>query len=159
MKLKKYLCVLLFIIVFGIPEKEGAAESTDTLRSFAEALQTHADALEEHFFIHCSRSLKTKLEETISTEKEDTVLSEMRSQAAMTGPCMVTWYDDQVEFTGCTYYAGWRILRMYQSGQTEQLSIRERQTLDKALEIVNGASGSDLEKERYIYDTLCQRIT
>ena len=160
MSMRRYRCVMLTIglLLFGWGAKVKASP-VDSLRSFAEVLEKHAAALDEQFTIPCTPALIKELKKTSQYDKDSIILSELQSQVGMTGFCKITWYDDKVEIKENAYYAGWRILCMYKNKQTSQLSSREQQTLKSALEIVAKASGSDLEKERYIYDALCQRIT
>ena len=159
MRMKRFKCVMLIgLLLFGWCGK-AKASTVDSLRSFAEALEEHAAALDEHFTISCTPSLIKELKKPSKYDKDSTILSELQSQAGMTGFCKLTWYDDKVEFAENAYYAGWRILRSYINKQTTQLSSQEQLTLERALEIVGNVSGSDLNKERYIYDSLCQKIT
>lgn len=159
MRMKRFKCVVLIgLLLFGWCGKVKASP-VDSLRLFAEALEEHAAALDEHFTISCTPFIINELKKPSKYDKDSTILSELQSQAGMTGFCKLTWYDDKVEFTENAYYAGWRILRSYINKQTNQLSSQEQLTLERALEIVGTVSGSDLNKERYIYDTLCQKIT
>lgn len=154
----RYIVLTIGLLLFGWGAKAKAGP-VDSLRSFVETLEKHAAALDAQFTIHCTPALIKELKNTSQYDKDSIILSELQSQVGMTGFCKIIWYDDKVELKENAYYAGWRILCMYKSKQTNQLSSREQQTLKSALEIVSNASGSDLEKERYIYDALCQRIT
>ena len=160
MKIKRSLCILMAIglCLAGRGAKAEAGPAAG-LRAFGEALQEHADALEENFSVPCAPALAEVLKQPSVNGKEDLILSELRSMTGMAGSCSVIWYDDRVEFRDVGYYAGWRILRLCAAGQEGRLSGRERETLEAARGIVGGASGSDLEKERYIYDALCGRIS
>ena len=158
MRRYRYIVLTIGLLLFGWGGK-AKAEHIDSIRLFAETLEKHAVALDEQFSIACTPTLIRELSKSSQYDKESIILSELQSQVGMTGLCKIAWYDDKVELTDIEYYTGWRILCMYKSKQTSQLSSREQQTLKSALEIVSKASGSELEKERYIYDTLCQRIT
>ena len=159
MKMKLLWCVVMIgLILYGWAGKADA-EPADSFRMFADALVEHAAVLDDHFSILCTPSLIAELKKTTESETDSIVLNDLQSMVGMTGSCKVIWYDDKVDLSDIQYYAGWRILHMYYNGQAEQLPARERQTLDIALIIVQNASGTDLEKERYIYDALCQRIT
>ena len=48
---------------------------------------------------------------------------------------------------------------MQETGKTDLLTSREKETLGAALTVAEQASGSDLEKERFLFDALCGRIT
>lgn len=160
MKMRSFCCIMIaagLLCVCGTGRTDAGLPST--LQEFAEELEIHAAVLEDHFTIRCPSGLMDQLKKPSAIGKDETVLSDLRCKAGSNGSCMLTIHDDRIEFSEVTYYAGWRILCLYRSGRTGELSDRERQTLEAALDLVSDASGSDLEKERYIYDELCERIT
>jgi len=60
-----------------------------------------------------------------------------------------------------TYYPGDRILSAYRAGNTDALSEKEQEVLTLALEVVQEAeeqTDSDLEKERFLHDWICERV-
>ena len=159
MRRKRSLCLLLALLLLSFRTGGAKAGREEALRAFADALAEHAEALDEQFPVPVDPDLLQELKRTAHSDREDNLLSDLRSQVGMTGDCQVIWYDNEAKFLDNGYYAGWRILRRYAAGQTDLLSDRERETLAQALEIAGNARGTDLEKERFIYDALCERIT
>ena len=135
------------------------AEKAASLRDFAAALETHTAQLEDSFTIPCDASVIKALKQPSPIGKDQTLLAEFMSTAGCAGSYRYGWETGSVRLSDVSYYAGWRILHLWQNGQTDLLLTREKQTLEAALTLVSGADGSDLEKERYIHDALCDRIT
>ena len=155
---------LLSILLVFLTLISGSAAFCDynypsSLTEFSARVNEHTIRLEETFSVPCSRSVMENLKENSSLNQEASVLSEILLYAGCSGSFSVAWYDDHVVLEDISYYAGWRILRAYKSGNTGLLNSREKQTLFEALELIAGAVGSDLEKERYLHDALCARIT
>ena len=160
--MKKKLSLLLSLFLLSACLCTGAQADSGkatSLREFADALETHTALLEESFLIPCSRSVTDQLKQPSPVGKNRMLLSELCSMSGMCGSYYYTWTDDGVRLSDITYYAGWRILCAWRGGRTDLLSARERRALETAQALVSGLSGSDLEKERYIYDTLCGMIT
>ena len=130
-----------------------------SLQDFAAAVETHTMQLDDDFTISCEASVIRQLKQPSPIGEDGTLLSELLGMAGSTGRYQYSWKKGGVRISDLSYYPGWRILRLWQNGRTEELSDRERQTLEAAQAIAAGASGTDLEKERYIYDALCDRIT
>ena len=156
-KVTALLCILACLVCCAT----GAANSEEaaTLREFAAALEIHAARLDGSFTVLCDPSVVAQLKQSSPVGNDISYLDEILSAAGQSGVYRYSWLDNGIEFTDISWYAGWRILCCYQSGRTDLLSAREAQTLEAALALVSGASGSDLEKERYIFDALCARIT
>ena len=77
MRMKRFKCVVLIgLLLFGWCGKVKASP-VDSLRLFAEALEEHAAALDEHFTISCTPSLINELKKTSKYDKDNTVLSEL----------------------------------------------------------------------------------
>ncbi len=155
---------LLSILLVFLTLISGSAAFCDynypsSLTEFSARVNEHTIRLEETFSVPCSRSVMENLKENSSLNQEASVLSEILLYAGCSGSFSVAWYEDHVVLSDISYYAGWRILYAYKSGNTGLLNSRERQTLFEALELTAGAAGSDLEKERYLHDALCARIT
>ena len=150
--------ILAILLLFGCAPVRAGNEKVSSLQEFAAVAEEYAARLETSFSIPCEWSLTEELKKSSSVGKGITLLSEIMIRAGC-GPYSVAWYDDHVQLSGLAYYAGWIILRRWQTGTTDLLSPREQMTLAQALSLTAGASGSDLEKERYIYDALCARIT
>lgn len=157
--MKKTL-VLLLALLLGLGGAGSAkAEKAASLRDFAAALETHTAQLEDSFTIPCDASVIKALKQPSPIGKDQTLLAEFMSTAGCAGSYRYGWETGSVRLSDVSYYAGWRILHLWQNGQTDLLLNREKQTLEAALTLVSGADGSDLEKERYIHDALCDRIT
>lgn len=156
---KRFISLVLLISLFSvcIPVHSSSGRAS-TLQEFAAMVEEYASRLETSYAIPCEWTLTEELKKPSSVGKGITLLSEIMIRAG-SGPYSVAWYDDRVLLSGVTYYAGWIILHRWQNGTADQLSSQEKLTLEKALALVSGASGTDLEKERYIYDELCARIT
>ena len=159
MLIKKHVVpVLLAALLFVFASVHADTQRVSTLQEFAAAVEKHTGRLETSFSISCAWTLTKELKMTSPVGKGVIQLSEIMMRAGC-DYYTVTWYDDHVMLSGIGYYAGWKILYCWQTGTTSMLSSREAETLEKALALVSGASGSDLEKERYIYDTLCAAVT
>ena len=157
--MRKILTVLLAVVFILIGTGKADAEKASSLREFAAALEAHTAKTDDSFTIPCDTSVMKALKQKSPIGKNNTLLSEFMSMAGCTGSCTYSWDSNSVHLSDVSYYAGWRISRLWQNGQPDLLSPRERQTLEAAQELVSGASGSGLEKERFIYDALCRRIT
>ena len=157
--MRKTLALLLVLLLGLGGAGKAMGEKAASLRDFAAALEDHTARLEDSFTIPCDASVLKALKQPSPIGKDNTLLAEFMSMAGGTGSYRYGWERGGVRLSDISYYAGWRILHLWQGGQTELLSAREKQTLEAALELVSGAGGSDLEKERYIHDALCERIT
>jgi transglutaminase-like putative cysteine protease len=156
---RRFCCFLLMLtLLCGVPPAHADTSGASTLQEFASLVEEHTARLEDSFSVPCTWSLTEELKKSSSVGRDITLLSEIMMRAGC-GPYSVGWYDDRVLLTKISYYAGWQILRRYEAGETALLSARETETLNRALALAAGASGSDLEKERYIYDTLCSSVT
>lgn len=155
---KAALALIVLLICF---RGTGYADSgrTTSLQDFAAAVETHTMQLDDDFTISCASSVIQQLKQPSPIGNDGTLLSELLGMAGSTGSYQYSWRKGKVQISDLSYYPGWRILRLWQNGRTGELPDRERQTLEAAQAIVAGASGSELEKERFIYDALCDRIT
>lgn len=135
---------------------EGGTVSTPA--AFDRVLAEHAARLDGQFRIPCTPSLHALLEEPSAARPGSDLLAEIRSMNGFHG-CTMGWIGDTLAFDAVSYYAGWRILCAVRNGREEGLDARERATLRAARNLVAGARGSPAEKERYIHDALCGRIT
>ena len=158
--MKKVLTLLLaaaVLLVFSGGGKADAGKAA-TLQAFAEALEEHTVRLEESFTISCDAAVISRLKQPSPIGKDSTLLGELLSMSGSAGSYRYGWEKNGVTLSKISYYAGWRILHLWQSGREDSLSEQERRTLEAALELVSGAEGSDLEKERFLYDALCDRV-
>ena len=155
------ICFLLILITMVCVCFSGCAESepATTLAEFAAQVEMHASRLEATYPVYCDKALMETLKQYSPVGADTTLLSEILMQSGSIGAFSVAWYDDHVEMRNMEYYAGWKILHRWQTGDTAKLNQKERQTLVNALSMVTLASGSDLEKERYIYDAICSAVT
>ena len=148
-----------FIVQFpGFPS--AAADSRkipSTTKEFAAELEVHSDALEETFEIPCTDALKKLLFSNCHVPG-DTYIKNMMYSA---GIINYRYYDypGSLMFVNCQYYEGKRIVHAWRNGKTALLSSRERDTLEKARQMVSGIQGSDLEKEKAVHDLLCRHVT
>ena len=134
MKMRSFCCIMIaagLLCVCGTGRTDAGLPST--LQEFAEELEIHAAALEDHFTIRCPSGLMDQLKKPSAIGKDETVLSDLRCKAGSNGSCMLTIHDDRIEFSEVTYYAGWRILCLYRSGREGELSDREQQTLEAVI--------------------------
>ena len=148
---------LLALFLCGAGQADGGKVST--LREFAAAMDTHTALLEDSFMIPCEPSVTEELQKTSPIGTGGTYLNEIYSMSGACGSYKYSFTDSGVLLSNVSYYAGWRILCLWRGGRTDLLTPREKQTLDAALALVAGVTGSDLQKERYIFDALCARVT
>ena len=156
---KKIALVLIALLVCLCETGSADSKKAKSLQEFAAALESHTMQLDQQFTISCDASVIDQLKQQSPIENNGTILSELFSMAGSTGGFQYSWKKNGIKFSDVSYYPGWRILRLWESGRTGELSKREKKTLEAAQALIAGASGSDLEKERYIYDALCDRIT
>ena len=160
MRIRTMLALLTAVLAAFLACASGQAEAgIMDLEQFAAAVEEHAAQLEETFTIPITKDLMEQLQAPSSAGRGSTILGEITGQAGICGSYRYSWNDTQVTFHGAAYRSGWRILCCQRSGRTDLLSVRERKTLVEAYTLVNRVSGSDLEKERRIYDELCRRIS
>ena len=155
------ICGLMILVLLMTICLSGNAETqrVSSLEEFAARVQEHTGRLETFFTVSCDPALIQELKRKSDIGKDTTFLSEIMKQAGISGPFSITWYDDSVMLHELDYYPGWRLWHLWERGDLNALSAREKQLLDAARALVSGAAGSDLEKERIIYDTLCARVT
>ena len=156
---KGFAVFLALMLMMSLGGGKADAGRVTSLREFAEALEKHTAQLEESFAVSCDSSVIKALKQESPIGKDSTLLAEFMSLAGCAGTYRYGWENHSVMLSDVSYYTGWRILQQWRAGQTDLLSDREKQTLEAAEALVSGAHGSDLEKERYIYDALCGRIT
>ena len=155
----RWVCLLLvLVLIFPAPAAQAKTKRLSSLEEVASMVEEHAARLDVSYTIPCEWSLVEELKSLSSVGQGTTLLSEILLQSGNVSTFSVGWYDHEVYLDDIHYYPGWRILKSRESGNTSSLTAREKQTLDAALELIAGASGSDLEKERFIYDALCRRI-
>lgn len=128
-----------------------------TLGRFDETMAEHAARMDGHFRVRCTPELHALLERPSSVRPGNDLMGEIRCMNGIHA-CRLFWDGDELELSGISYYAGWRILCAVRNGTENELDARERATLRAARNLVAGASGSPVEKERYIHDALCRRI-
>lgn len=159
--ISKTVCILLILsLVFSAAAASAASKKRlSGMEEFAALAAEHAAGLDETYTVPCEWSLVEELKKTSSTGQGTSQLAEILLQSACVQSFSVGWYDHEVYLANITYYPGWRIFRLWEAGKTDALSPREQQTLEAAQALVSGASGTDVEKERYFYDTLCARVT
>ena len=155
------VCGFVALIMLFATCLSGNAEgqTTSALETFAAEVMGHAESLDPFFSVKCDAALQRELKSTSPFGGSATVFSEILKQAGNTGTCSMIWYDNSVLIHDVDYYPGWRIRYYWEKGRLSDLSAREMQLLEAAQALVSGAAGSDLEKERYIYDALCARVT
>ena len=154
--MRRILCCALFLL-FVWPLCAHGDGAAATLSEFAAVFFSHADRLETSFEIPCSPQL---LEQLFS----DSQLSGYPLFHEITANCGVLTLSygrrsRSVSISDVQYFEGMRILQAYRTGKTDTLGPREQQTLEAALAMMAGLSGTDLEKERQIHDLLCARVT
>ena len=155
----RWVCLLLVLaLIFPAPAAQAKTKRLSSLEEVAALVEEHAARLDVSYTIPCEWSLVEQLKSLSSVGQGTTLLAEILLQSGNISTFSVGWYDHEIYLADIRYYAGWRILKSRESGNTSSLTAREKQTLDAALELIAGASGSDLEKERFIYDALCRRI-
>lgn len=160
MKALSRLVILLLAFILIIPGSTALAETqASSLQEFSAQVEQHAANLEKTYTVPCGKALMDELKKSSSAVGGSTPLTEIMLLAGNFGPFSITYYDDHILLDQIIYYPGWRIAHLWKSGNTEAMTEREKQTLDEALALVSGIPGGDLEKERYIYDALCGRIT
>ena len=130
-----------------------------TAEEFAGWVEYHASRLETSYEVPCEASLMEELKTKSPVDGKTTLLSELLLQFGTLGDYSVVWYGDRIGLENLKYYTGWRISRLQETGKTDLLSPREKETLDAALSLAGQASGTDLEKERFLFDALCAGIT
>lgn len=157
---RKVLCwiVAAVLLVFMIPVV-GADDWSNSILDFYHGALKHSRLLENTFSISGRKDVIEELQKESSVYDGRIKLADVLTQAGMTGSFTYTVYDDKIKLSDIEYYAGWTILNRWERGEEDRLSKREKETLNEALRICDGAEGTDLEKERYIYDALCERIT
>ncbi|MDO4865240.1 MAG: transglutaminase domain-containing protein [Clostridia bacterium] len=123
--------------------------------AFAEAFDAAAREQMDTFFILCGDELLDEVHRNASVG-DAPLLADIAVNCGV-----IDFREYRVEelsmsvFDAPNYYAGQRILRAWRMGDTSALSDAERQTLQAALAVAEGAEGSALERERYIHDALC----
>ena len=143
-----------------LPFPAGAEEyKASAVEEFAGWVEYHACRLETSWKVPCEKTLMEALKEKSAADGKTTVLSELLVQFGILGEFTVVWYEDQIGLENLTYYDGWRIFHLYDAGKDSQLSLRDRETLEAALALTDNLSGSDLEKERALFDALCGIVT
>ena len=130
-----------------------------TAEEFAGWVEYHASRLETSYEVPCEASLMEELKTRSPVDGKTTLLSELLLQFGTLGDYSVVWYGDRIGLENLKYYTGWRISRLQETGKTDLLSPREKETLNAALSLAGQASGTDLEKERFLFDALCAGIT
>ena len=156
---RKRICALILagILLFLCVPAQAASDGDSALDAFAQAVEEHAYNLDTAFSIPCDYQLRSELKKLSSVgDKKTDQLSEIMIRAGCYA-YSVAYTGSKVRIEDAAYYPGWIMLRRYETGTTDKLSAREKQTLEAALALVGEAEGTNLEKERYIYDALCAR--
>ena len=154
------LAVLTALLAALVPFSAATDDyKASTVEEFAGWVEYHASRLETSYQVPCEASLMEELKKKSPVDGKTTLLSELLIQFGTLGDYSVVWYGDRIGLENLKYYAGWRISRLQETGKTDLLTSREKETLGAALTVAEQASGSDLEKERFLFDALCGRIT
>ena len=160
MRLKPFFSVMAAVLLAVLPSAaRPETKKAESLREFAMLAAEHTERLESSFSIPCDWTVSEELKKPSSVNPEISQLSGIMTQAGCFGSFRIAWADDRVELTDVSYYTGWRIARLWEAGRTDALSGREMLILERAQALVSGVSGTDLEKERFIYDALCASVT
>ena len=156
----KVFCGILAALLFLLRIPAGFADDwSNNILDFYHGALKHSRLLEDSFSISGRKDVIEELQKESSVYDGRIKLADVLTQVGMTGTFTYTIYDDKIKLSDIEYYAGWTILNRWERGEEEKLSERERETLNEALLLCAGAAGTDLEKERYIFDALCERIT
>ena len=132
-------------------------KASSPLSIFMAELASHTDNLEENFTVPCSKELQEKLFQDSSIYGEPPLSTIMSNEGVYDKSCRRN--PDSIEFDGCRYYEGKRIVHAVRAGKVSALTAQEKRTLEKAQQMVAGIKGSELEKERAIHDLLCGHVT
>lgn len=132
----------------------------DDIDALGEAFVAKGAAGMERFALVCSDRLWQSLQQPTGYSPDVDLLDDLLEGLGAQEIAMHR-YDDLglIVFDPVTWYPGQRILWAWQRGDTDALDAEERRTLEAALAIAGGASGGDLEREHFIHDALCERIT
>ncbi len=157
---RKQACALVLagiLLLLCVPARADSGGDS-ALQAFADTVEAHAYNLDTEFSISCGWQLRNELKKTSSVGEGTEQLTEIMTRAGCYA-YSVAYAGDHVRIEDVCYYPGWKILRRYETGTAGLLADREQRTLEEALALAANATGSDLEKERYIYDALCERVT
>ena len=148
--------VIFFNASYWRPDEEAGGRAS-TMADFVRLFNAHTETMQTEFEIMITDELQKELFGNSSVSDQYSLFAELREN------CGIISLDSYTigHFLGVNniqYYPGRIILQAYNSGKTDALSSRERQTLNAALEIAGAASGTELERERKIHDLLCDRI-
>ena len=141
-----------------LPAYYDIGREANTLSDFMRLFTAHTDRLDAEFGMFMSRELVDELfSSRFIGPKKTTLFSEICSN---NGTYDVQWsYScNFYRITNIRYYEGKQIAHAYKNGSVSALDSKQRETLDAALSIVNGARGTQLEIEKQIHDSLCERI-
>ena len=157
---RKAFCGIAAGVLFLLWLSAGIADDwSNSILDFYHGVLKHSRLLEVSFSISGRKDVIEELQQESSVCEGRIKLGDVLTQTGMTGSFSYTVYDDKITLSDIEYYAGWTILNRWERGEEDRLSERERETLQEALALCAGAEGTDLEKERYIFDALCERIT
>ena len=145
------------LLVLALPALFGSARASESLSGFAAEFTAHADNLEESFVISCSKELQDLLFSD-SCIPGQSLITEIKANAGMLSYSYYR-HPDSLEFVGCRYYEGKRIVHAWRNRTTGTLTDREQQTLAAAQSLVAGIAGTDLEREKAVHDLLCRTVT
>jgi len=158
--IRKVCCGILATVLLLFPVFGGFADDwSNSILDFYHGALKHSRLLEETFSISGRKDVLEELQKESPVYDGRIKLADVLTQAGMTGTFTYTVYDDKIVLSDIEYYAGWIILNRWERGEEDRLNERERETLNAALQLCAGAGGTDLEKERYIFDALCERIS
>ena len=142
------------------PEEPQPEEPDHPLKEVVSSVETHTKNLDSSFTVDAGEAGIDALLKSSAVNSEDLQLTELLGEQGISSEAFsVSPGENTVTVADAKYYAGWRILQLWKQGKTDQLTDREKQALQEALKLVQGATGSDLEKERYIYDALTKRVS
>ena len=126
-----------------------------TLDDFKQALEAHIARGDTTIDLYLEPALFNQL-----IGNDDSIWQEIRSSSGIQTYRYL--HDDRkglFHITEIEYRTALNILNHYRQGKQASLTSRELQTLNAALSIVNAAPSNPLERERYLHDQLCARVT
>ena len=130
------------------------AETLVTRVDFIRAIEKHTALGDTEYKLTLSPALLKDVESNL-----DGWVSEARSNAGMRSySYSFNRFSGTLTLSDIEYRTAVRILQACRTGNTGDLAPREKQTLDKAISIVQSAPAEELERERYLHDTLCASV-
>ncbi|MBQ6173070.1 MAG: hypothetical protein IJK28_00435 [Clostridia bacterium] len=157
---KLWMIMMMLILPAAVLCAPAMAEETrraESAEAFRAAFEELADGLRQGFSINTPKSV---YEQAVKNDREG--WPNFYGSCGALGYQATTLERDgriTVTFDDVNYYAGKRIWAACVAGRTNVLTNRERDTLEKARSIASRATGSDLQRERYLHDWLCNHVS